>query len=42
MIFFQGQLMVYDKLDENTQQKAHLFLATITHAVKQSKENPNG
>jgi len=37
MIWFQGQLIVFDKLDENSQQKAHIFIATITHAVKQSK-----
>lgn len=29
MIWYQGQLLVYDKLDESTQQKAHIFIATI-------------
>ena len=42
MIWYQGQLMVYDKLDEHTQQKAQIFIATIAHAVKQSKGEPNG
>ncbi len=37
MIFINGQLIVYDKLDENSEKKAHLFFAQIANAVKQSK-----
>lgn len=38
MIFFQNQLIVYDPIDHQTEQKAFIFMATIAHAVKQSKE----
>jgi len=37
MIWFQGQFIVYDKLDEHSEKKAHLFISTVTNAVKQSK-----
>jgi len=37
MIWFQGQLIVYDKLDGDSEKKVHQFIANIAHVMKQSK-----
>jgi hypothetical protein len=37
MIFMNGQIIVYDPIDERTQHKAQVFVATVQFWAKESK-----